>query len=76
MGTNPNVLFYTRVKGSSKVIVAINLSSKVQSTTVKLGSTSGNLYRFATGAKVKVASTHKFTVGAGSYEIYSTNLVK
>lgn len=76
MGTNSNVLFYTRVKGASKVIIAINLTSKVQTTTVKLGSTSGNLYRFANGSKVKIASTHKFTIGAGSYEIYSTNLVK
>ena len=76
LGTNDNVLSYTRVKGASKVVVLINLSSRTQTTSVSLGTAAGTAYKYSNGAKTKLASTQKFTIPAGSFEIYSTVLVK
>ena len=76
MGSNDNVLSYTRVKGSSKVIVLINLSNRSQSTTVRLSTAAGTLYKYSNGVRTKLATTQKFTIPANSFEIYSTVLVK
>jgi glycosidase len=77
MGSNDNVLSYTRVKGTSKVVVLINLTSKAQTDVVKLGSVStGTFYKYSTGVKTKLVASQKFVLPAGSFEIYSTVLTK
>lgn len=77
MGSNDNLLTYTRVKGASKVVVVINLTSKAQTGVVRLGTAaSGTFYRYSTGAKTKLTSSQKFVVPAGGFEIYSTVLTK
>ena len=77
MGSNDNVLTYTRVKGANKVVVVINLTAKAQTDVVKLGSVSaGTFYKYSTGVKTKLVSSQKFVVPAGSFEIYSTVLTK
>jgi glycosidase len=76
LGSNDNILTFTRVKGTSKVVVAINLTSKAQSSTVSLGSVAGTYYQYSNGKKVKLVSKNKFTLAAGAFEIYSTKLVK
>jgi glycosidase len=76
-GSNDHVLTYTRVKGASKVVVAINLTATTQTDVVKLGATSaGTFYKYSNGAKTKLSSSQKFVIQAGGFEIYSTALVK
>lgn len=76
-GSNPFVLSYSRTKGTSKVIVSINLSSKTQKNKISIGSSmAGYYYDFATGKKVKLASPLTVTVPANSFVIYSTTQVK
>jgi glycosidase len=73
LGSNDNLLTYTRVKGSSKVVVVINLTAKAQTAVVKLGSVSaGTFYKYSNGAKTKLTASQKFVVPAGGFEIYST----
>jgi glycosidase len=77
MGSNENVLTYTRVKGTNKVVVVINLTAKAQTDVVKLGSAAaGTFYKYSTGAKTKLVSSQKFVVPANGFEIYSTVLTK
>ena len=77
MGSNDNVLSYTRVKGASKVVVLINLTARAQTDVVKLGSVSaGTFYKYSTGAKAKLVASQKFVLPAGGFEIYSTVLTK
>jgi len=76
LGSNDNVLTYIRVKGASKVIVAINLSSKAQSDSVTISSAAGTYYTYSSGAKVKLGTKLTSKVPAGGFEIYSTALVK
>jgi glycosidase len=76
-GSNPFVLSYSRAKGTSKVIVSINLSSKTQKNKISIGnSMAGYYYDFATGKKVKLASSLTVTVPANGFVIYSTTQVK
>jgi glycosidase len=77
-GTNAKVLTYSRQKGSSKVVVAINLSSRTAKTTIDTGSAfKGYYYDYSTGKKFKVTSSRMtISVPAGSFVIYSTALVK
>ncbi len=77
MGSNDNVLTYTRVKGTNKVVVVINLTAKAQTDVVKLGSAAaGTFYKYSTGVKTKLVSSQKFVVPANGFEIYSTVLTK
>ncbi|MEY4310103.1 MAG: hypothetical protein RLZ71_29 [Actinomycetota bacterium] len=76
-GSNPFVLSYSRAKGTSKVIVSINLSAKSQKNKISIGnSMAGYYYDFATGKKVKLASSLTVTVPANGFVIYSTTQVK
>lgn len=77
-GTNPKVLTYSRQKGSSKVVVAINLGSSKAKTTIDTGSVfKGYYFDYSTGKKFKVTSSRMtILVPAGSFVIYSTALVK
>jgi glycosidase len=77
LGSNDNVLTYTRVKGANKVVVVINLTAKAQTDVVKLGSAAvGTFYKYSTGVKTKLVSSQKFVVPANGFEIYSTVLTK
>ena len=73
-GSNPKVLTYTRQKGSSKVVVAINLSSSKAKTTIDTGSAfKGSYFDYNSGSKVKVSkNTMTISVPAASFVIYST----
>jgi len=77
-GTNAKVLTYSRQKGSSKVVVAINLGASKAKTTIDTGSAfKGYYYDYSTGKKFKVTSNRMIiSVPAGSFVIYSTALVK
>ena len=76
-GSNPFVLSYSRAKGTSKVIVSINLTAKSQKNKISIGnSMAGYYYDFATGKKVKLASSLTVTVPANGFVIYSTTQVK
>jgi glycosidase len=73
-GTNTKVLTYTRQKGSSKVVVAINLGASKAKTTIDTGSAfKGTYFDYNSGNRVKVAkNTMTISVPAGSFVIYST----
>ena len=77
-GTNAKVLTYSRQKGSSKVVVAINLGASKAKTTIDTGSAfKGYYYDYSTGKKFKVTSSRMtISVPAGGFVIYSTALVK
>jgi glycosidase len=77
-GTNAKVLTYSRQKGSSKVVVAINLGASNAKTTIDTGSAfKGYYYDYSTGKKFKVTSSRMtISVPAGGFVIYSTALVK
>ena len=76
LGSNDKVLTYTRIKGTSKVVVVINLTSKTQTATVSLGTAAGTYYQYSNAKRVKIASKQKFVIPASGFEIYSTKLVK
>lgn len=73
-GTNSKVLTYTRQRGSNKVVVAINVSSSKQKTTIDTGSAfKGSYFDYNSGGKVKVSkNTITMSVPAGGFVIYST----
>ena len=73
-GTNSKVLTYTRQRGSSKVVVAINVSSSKAKTTIATGSAfKGSYFDFNSGSKVKVSKNSiTLSVPAGGFVIYST----
>ena len=73
-GTNSKVLTYTRQRGSNKVVVAINVSSSKQKTTIDTGSAfKGSYFDYNSGGKVKVSkNTITLSVPAGGFVIYST----
>jgi glycosidase len=75
-GSTDDVLSFTRVRGTNKVVVVVNLTDSTQRSTVPLGSSAGIYYKYSNGVKVKLTSNYKFILPAGSFEIYSTNLVK
>ena len=77
-GTNAKVLTYSRQRGSSKVVVAINLSTSKAKTIIDTGSAlKGYYYDYATGKKFKVTSNRmSISVPAKGFVIYSTALVK
>jgi glycosidase len=75
-GSTDDVLSFTRVRGTNKVVVVVNLTDSTQRSTVPLGSSAGTYYKYSNGVKVKLTSNYKFILPAGSFEIYSTNLVK
>jgi glycosidase len=77
-GTNEKVLTYSRQRGSSKVVVAINLTARSAKTTIATGSAlRGTYYDYSSGKKIKITSSRMtFSVPANSYVIYSTALVK
>jgi glycosidase len=77
-GTNDKVLTYSRQRGSSKVVVAINLSSRTAKTTIATGSAlRGTYYDYTSGKRIKITSTRmSLSVPANGYVIYSTALVK
>jgi glycosidase len=75
-GSTDDVLSFTRVRGANKVVVVVNLTDSTQRSTVPLGSSAGTYYKYSNGVKVKLTSNYKFILPAGSFEIYSTNLVK
>jgi glycosidase len=77
-GTNPKVLAYTRHRGSSKVVVAINLGSSKAKTTIATGKTfKGSYYDYSSGSRVTVSkNSMSITVPAGGFVIYSTAPVK
>ena len=74
-GTNPNVLTYTRAKGNSKVIVAINLTTSKATTRIESGSAfRGSYFDYLSGKVVKITkSTITLPVPASSFTIYSTS---
>lgn len=76
LGSNDGVLTYIRVKGASKVIVAINLTARAQTTSVTIPNATGKYYTYSNGAKVAFTSKLKLKLSAGGFEIYSTALVK
>jgi glycosidase len=77
-GTNSKVLAYTRHRGSSKVVVAINLGSSKAKTTIATGKTfKGSYYDYSSGSRVTVSkNSMSITVPAGGFVIYSTAPVK
>ena len=77
-GTNDKVLTYSRQRGASKVVVAINLSSRTAKTTITSGSAlRGTYYDYSTAKRIKITSTRlSLSVPANGYVIYSTALVK
>ena len=77
-GTNEKVLTYSRQRGSSKVVVAINLSTRTAKTTIATGSAlRGTYYDYNSGKKIKITSSKMtISVPANGYVIYSTALVK
>ncbi len=77
-GTNAKVLTYTRQRGSSKVVVAINLGSSKAKTTIDTGTAfKGTYYDYTSGKKVKVTSSRMtLSVPASGFVIYSTAAVK
>ena len=77
-GTNDMILTYSRQRGSSKVVVAINLSARTAKTTIASGSAlRGTYYDYSTGKRIKITSTRlSLSVPANGYVIYSTALVK
>ena len=77
-GTNSKVITYSRQRGSSKVIVAINLGASKTKTTIDTGSAlKGTYYDYASGGKVKISkNTMTISVPAAGFVIYSTTLVR
>ncbi len=73
-GTNDKVITYSRRKGSSKVVVAINLSSTKAKTTIATGSSfKGSYFDYTNGSKVTVSKNSiTLSVPAGGFVIYST----
>lgn len=77
-GTNDKVITYTRRKGSSKVVVAINLGTSKAKTTIATGSAfKGTYYDYTSGSRVRVTSSRiTLSVPASGFVIYSTTAVK
>jgi len=69
---NPKVLAFARIKGSSKVFVAINLSSSAQKVSLKLGSKPQRLYNFATGKLETVPANKLISLKNWTFSVYST----
>ena len=68
------MLTFTRQKGKSKIIVAINLTASKATTRIDTGSAfKGSYFDYQTGKAVKVTkSTVTLSVPASSFTIYST----
>lgn len=69
---SPQVLAFARLKGASKVFVAINLSSIKQTVSLHLGSKSQKLYNFATGKIETVPANKSVTLNAWGFNIFSS----
>lgn len=75
-GNNNSILTFTRILGSSKVVVAINLTGTTQSDRVTLDGVSGKYYTYSNGARVTLTNRPTFKLAGGAFEIYSTTLVR
>ena len=64
---------YVRKAGTSKVLVAVNLSAKPTLVKITWGKNAGSFYDYATNKTVKVASSQTVTLPAWGYKIYTTN---
>ena len=69
---NAKVISFARVKGASKVFVAINLGAAKQTISLKFGSKPQKLYNFATGKTEVVGANKSITLGNWGFAIYST----
>jgi len=69
---NEAVLAFARLKGASKVFIAINLGSAKQKFTLKFGSKAQKLYNFATNKLEAVPGSKTITLAGWSFALYSS----
>jgi glycosidase len=69
---SPQVLAFARLKGASKVFIAINLSAQKQTVSLHLGNKSQKLYNFATSKLETVAPNKSVTLNAWAFNIFSS----
>ena len=71
--TNSNkVVAMARTKGSNRVIMVLNLSSKKATVKVTTSKLAGTYVSYATGKKTKLKSTATVAVPAKGFAVYST----
>lgn len=69
-------LSFARTKGTSKVIILVNMSQKAVAPKVSFGKLAGSYFDYNTGKKVTVAKSATVKIPAWGYTIYSTVAVK
>jgi hypothetical protein len=74
---NANVLGFIRTNGTNQVVVLVNLSTKtVKNAKATFTSAPGRLFDLGTGKLLKLGTTFKYSLNAGTYKVFSTAAAK